>query len=57
MHKPKLLLIGDHFIPSHLMRSKLGTPGDRFQIVEDRTEFPLEPYRDIAEVREASGSE
>ena len=57
MHKPKLLLVGDHFIPSQLMRSKLGALGDRFEIVEGRTEFPLEPYRDIAEVREASGSE
>lgn len=57
MHKPRLLLIGDHFIPSQLMRNKLGTTGDRFEIVEDRTEFPLQPYRDIGEVREASGSE
>ena len=53
----KLLLIGDHFIPSGLMRSKLGDLSDRFEIVEAMTPFPLEPFRDIAEVREASGSE
>ncbi len=53
----KLLLIGDHFISPALMRSKLGDLADRFEIVEAMTPFPLEPFRDIAEVREASGSE
>ena len=53
----KLLLIGDHFIPPALMRSKLGPVAERFDIIEATTPFPLEPFRDIAEVREASGSE
>ena len=57
MHNEKLLVIGDHFISPNLMRSKLGELADRFEIVEASTPFPLEPFRDIAEVREASGSE
>ncbi len=57
MAKPTLLLIGDHFIQPGLMRSKLGDLADRFDIVEASTPFPLEPFRAIAEVREASGSE
>ncbi len=54
---PKLLLIGDHFIAPGLMRQKLGALAARFQIAEAATPFPLEPFREIAEVREASGSE
>lgn len=57
MSKEKLLVIGDHFILPGLMRSSLGDLADRFDIVEASTPFPLEPFRDIAEVREASGSE
>lgn len=57
MHKEKLLVIGDHFILPELMRSKLGDWAQDFDIVEASTPFPLEPFRDIAEVREASGSE
>ena len=57
MHREKLLVIGDHFIPPELMRSKLGDLAKDFDIVEASTPFPLEPFRDIAEVREASGSE
>jgi D-3-phosphoglycerate dehydrogenase len=57
MCKPKLLVIGDHFIQPQLMRKKLGDLCDGFEMVEARTEFPLEPYRNIAEIREASGSE
>jgi D-3-phosphoglycerate dehydrogenase len=57
MPKPKLLVIGDHFILPSLMRGKLGDLANRFEIVEASTPFPLEPFRDIAEVREASGSE
>ena len=53
----KLLLIGDHFISPGLMRSKLGDLAADFEMVEGMTPFPLEPFRDIAEVREASGSE
>ncbi len=53
----RLLLIGDHFISPGLMRGKLGNLADRFEISEAMTPFPLEPFRDIAEVREASGSE
>lgn len=55
--KEKLLLIGDHFILPGVMREKLGTLAEQFEIVEASTPFPLEPFRDIAEVREASGSE
>jgi len=55
--KQKLLLIGDHFISPGLMRSKLGELADRLEIVEAMTPFPLEPFRTIAEVCEASGSE
>ena len=57
MDKPKLLVIGDHFISPGLMRSKLEPIANGYEIVEAATNFPLEPYRDIAEVREASGSE
>ena len=39
------------------MKAKLGALADRFDVVEASTPFPLEPFRDIAEVREASGSE
>lgn len=55
--KPKLLCIGDHFILPGLMRSKLGPLQDQFTIAEASTPFPLEPFRNIAEVQEASGSE
>ena len=57
MQKEKLLVIGDHFIPPALMRAKLGELALRFDVVEASTPFPLEPFRNIAEVREASGSE
>lgn len=57
MAKQKLLCIGDHFISSSLMKEKLGPLADQFDVVEASTPFPLEPFRDIAEVREASGSE
>lgn len=57
MPQDKLLLIGDHFISSELMFEKLGPLAQQFDIVQARTPFPLEPFRDIAEVREASGSE
>jgi D-3-phosphoglycerate dehydrogenase len=57
MPKEKLLLIGDHFISPSLMRSKLGSTADHCEIVEASTPFPLEPFRQIAEVHEASGSE
>ena len=57
MHKEKLLVIGDHFIQPELMRLKLGEIAADFDVVEAATPFPLEPFRNIAEVREASGSE
>src|SRR5882757_7407219 len=57
MSKEKLLLIGDHFILTSLMRAKLGPIADRYEIVEASTPFPIEPFGDIAEVHEASGSE
>jgi D-3-phosphoglycerate dehydrogenase len=57
MRKNKLLVIGDHFILPGLMRNKLGDLVTEFDVVEASTPFPLEPFRNIAEVREASGSE
>ncbi len=58
MPKQKLVLIGDHFIPPSLMRSSvMARVGDALEIAEATTPFPLEPFRDIAEVKEASGSE
>lgn len=57
MSKEKLLLIGDHFILPSLMRAKLGSIADNYEIVEASTPFPLEPFSQIAEVHEASGSE
>ncbi len=57
MSKEKLLLIGDHFILPSLMRSRLGPIADSYEIVEASTPFPLERFREIAEVHEASGSE
>jgi D-3-phosphoglycerate dehydrogenase len=57
MGKAKLLVIGDHFILPGLMRSSLVDLAERFDIVEATTPFPLEAFKDIAEVREASGSE
>ncbi len=54
----KLLLIGDHFISPSLMRASLPAPvKQNVEISEASTPFPLEPFRDIAEVKEASGSE
>jgi D-3-phosphoglycerate dehydrogenase len=57
MAKQKLLTIGDHFILPGLMRESLGDLAQQFDMLEASTPFPLEPFRDIAEVREASGSE
>lgn len=57
MPQEKLLVIGDHFISSQLMRTSLGELADRFEVTEASTPFPIEPFRNIAEVREASGSE
>lgn len=57
MTKKKLLVVGDHFIQPELMRSKLGSIASRYEMVEASTPFPLEPFRQIAEVHEASGSE
>lgn len=58
MPADKLLLIGDHFISPRLMRSSLAPSlRESLDIKEAETPFPLEPFRSIAEVREASGSE
>jgi D-3-phosphoglycerate dehydrogenase len=57
MHRKRLLVIGDHFIHPELMRSKLGDLVNHYEVIEASTPFPLEPFRDIAEVKEASGSE
>lgn len=57
MYKLRLLCVGDHFILPGLMHAKLGSLAERFDVVETSTPFPLEPFRNIAEVREASGSE
>lgn len=54
----KLLVIGDHFIRPSLMRASVAAVvRDELEISEASTPFPLEPFRDIAEVKEASGSE
>ena len=54
----RLLAIGDHFIPSALMRASITARiKEGLEIAEASTPFPLEPFRDIAEVKEASGSE
>lgn len=54
----KLLAIGDHFITPSLMGASItARVGDAVEIREASTPFPLEPFRDIAEVKEASGSE
>ncbi len=39
------------------MRAKLGAIADNYEIVEASIPFPLEPFSQIAEVHEASGSE
>jgi D-3-phosphoglycerate dehydrogenase / 2-oxoglutarate reductase len=57
MYSKRMLVIGDHFMKPELMRAKLGKIADGFDLVEATTPFPLEPFRNIAEVREASGSE
>jgi len=57
MTKQKLLAIGDHFILPDLMRSSLGDLAQQFDVLQASTPFPVEPFRNIAEVREASGSE
>ncbi len=54
----RILVVGDHFIAPSLMRSALARTIDPIiPIREATTPFPLEPFRSIAEVREASGSE
>lgn len=57
MRKKKLLVIGDHFIPPGLMRLKIRDIESEFDVIEAATPFPIEPFRAIAEVKEASGSE
>lgn len=57
MYSKRMLMIGDHFIKLELMRTKLAVVADGFDLAEASTPFPLEPFRNIAEVREASGSE
>ena len=53
-----VLVIGDHFISPALMRESLvARVNEPLNITEALTPFPLEPFRDIAEVKEASGSE
>ncbi|MES2391836.1 MAG: 2-hydroxyacid dehydrogenase [Acidobacteriota bacterium] len=54
----KLLTIGDHFIHPSLMKSALTRVlPSGLDFVEASTPFPLEPFENIGEVREASGSE
>jgi D-3-phosphoglycerate dehydrogenase len=58
MPKKNILVIGDHFIPPSLMRASLTScVQDQLDITESITPFPLEPFRNIGEVKEASGSE
>ncbi len=54
----KILVVGDDFIGPDLMRESLNAAlGYGVQTAAARTPFPSEPFRSIAEVREASGSE
>ena len=58
MDTQKILTIGDHFLLPSIMRDSLTTAiPEGLQFVEGATPFPFEPVRNIAEVREASGSE
>ncbi len=58
MSQKKILVIGDHFISPSLMRASLAARvQDQLEITESATPFPLEPFRNIGEVKEASGSE
>lgn len=54
----RILVAGDHFVTPDLMEASLRREiGGAAPISRISTPFPLEPFRDIAEVREASGSE
>jgi D-3-phosphoglycerate dehydrogenase len=54
----KILTIGDHFLLPGLMRSSLTRVlPSGLDFTEAATPFPLEPFENIGEVREASGSE
>ena len=56
--EPAILTVGDDFIEPSLMRQSLCRAlGRELPVREARTPFPSEPFRSIAEVREASGSE
>lgn len=60
MQPEKILIIGDHFLLPELMERQLRTAlasGHRYEFARAMTPFPLEPFGNIAEVREASGSE
>lgn len=58
MAKPIILVVGDYFISSSLMKEALvARLGTDFEYVEASTPFPLTPFHPIAEVKEASGSE
>ncbi len=55
---PEILVVGDDFIEPALMRRSLHAAfGREITAAEARTPFPSEPFRSIAEVHEASGSE
>lgn len=54
----KLLAVGDYFITPALMRESIkARVKEPLQIAEAITPFPHEPFRNIAEVKEASGTE
>ncbi|MEO6966229.1 MAG: 2-hydroxyacid dehydrogenase [Acidobacteriaceae bacterium] len=58
MGKRIILVVGDHFIASSLMKEALAARlGEDFEYVEASTPFPITPFHSIAEVKEASGSE
>lgn len=58
LSRRKILVAGDHFVTPQLMeRSLRDQIGLIAPIAQITTPFPLEPFREIAEVREASGSE
>jgi len=54
----KILTIGDHFLLPGIMKSSLiRVLPSGLNFTEATTPFPLKPFEDIGEVREASGSE
>ena len=55
---PTILVAGDRFVRNRLLLEALGRAGvDRSAVVEHEFAWPVEPFGDVAEVREAAGDE